>query len=449
MKRWIIVAAVLAVAGGAAAYVTTRGGGDAPSYRFVTVERGKIDSVVSATGTLSAVTTVQVGTQVSGLISKLYVDFNDKVEKGQLVAQLDTTLLDSNLRDVEASLERSQAELRQAERDLARITSLFEQGISAVADFNKAQYTYDIARASVKSSEASLARAKQNLAYATITAPVSGIVVERAVDVGQTVAASLSAPKLFTIANDLSEMQILAPVDESDIGQIKESQSVRFTVKTYPERTFTGTVKQVRLQSTIDQNIVNYTVVISVKNSDGALRPGMTATVEFIIASAADVLRVANAALRFRPPEAMLAEARERMQKELAARRAARGEGGEMGGAGDRGDGGGRPGRPGNGEGGGMPGGGFPGGMSGGRPGANGASGDRPQPTMLYYLKDGKLAMMPARPGITDGQFTEVRGPFLAEGMQVIAGMTQTAQTTSSNPFQPAQQSGPRPPGMF
>ena len=441
MKRWLIIAVVVAVAGGAAAYVTTRGGGDSPSYRFVTVERGTIDSVVSATGTLSAVTTVQVGTQVSGLIDELLVDFNDHVEKGQVIARLDTTLLESNLRDVEASLERSVAELRQAERDLERINSLFEQGISAIADLNKAQYTYDVAKASVKGSEASLERAKRNLAYATITAPVSGIVVERAVDVGQTVAASMSTPRLFTIANDLSEMQILAPVDESDIGQIKEGQAVRFTVKTYPERTFTGSVRQVRLQSTTEQNIVNYTVVIAVKNQDGKLLPGMTATVEFVVASVADVLKVANAALRFRPPDTLVAEARERMQQEFAARRAAAEAGGGQPGASDRPNGSGVPGM-------GM---GGPGsGSTAGGPNGHGAAGDRPQPTMLYYLKDGKLAMMPVRPGITDGQYTEVRGPFVEEGMQLISGLSQAAQTTTTNPFQPAQQSGrPRPPGMF
>ena len=448
MKRWIVIVAVVAVAGAAAAYVTTRGNGDAPSFRFATVERGTIDSVVSATGTLSAVTTVLVGTQVSGLIEELLVDFNDRVEKGQVIARLDTTLLKSNLRDVEASLERSVAELRQAERDLDRINSLYSQGISSIADLNKTQYTYDVAKASVKGSEASLERAKRNLAYATITAPVSGIVVERAVDVGQTVAASMSTPRLFTIANDLSEMQILAPVDESDIGQIKEGQSVRFTVKTYPERTFTGSVRQVRLQSTTEQNIVNYTVVIAVKNQDGKLLPGMTATVEFVVASVADVLKVANAALRFRPPDALLAEARARMEKEFAARRAAMEAGGGAGatGAGGAGAAGARPG----GTGGGVPGAGMGGGMTGAGANGNGAAGSRPQPTMLYYVKDGKLAMMPVRPGITDGQFTEVRGPFVEEGMQVIAGLTQGTQTTTSNPFQPAQQSSrPRPPGMF
>jgi len=434
MRRWMIVVAVVAVAAATGGWLLTRGNGEAPSYRFATVEKGDIDSVVSATGTLSAVTTVQVGTQVSGLIAELLVDFNDRVSKGQVIARLDTTLLETNLRDVEASVERSRAELKQAERDLERITSLYNQGISAVADYNKAQYTADVARAQVKSAEASLERARQNLAYATITAPVSGIVVERAVDVGQTVAASLSAPKLFTIANDLSEMQILSPVDESDIGQIKEGQPVRFTVKTYPDRTFTGVVRQVRLQSTIDQNIVNYTVVISVKNDDGKLLPGMTATVEFVVASAKDVLKVANAALRFRPSEAQLAEARERLRKQLEERAAARG------GATPGGEGAGPMGRPGGG-----------GGQE--RPGSGGNGGARGQRerSFLYYLDDeGRLSMMPVRPGITDGQFTEVRGPLLEEGRQVVTGMSQAAATQSSNPFQGTQSSGPpRPPGVF
>ena len=439
MNRWLIAVTAVVALGAGAAFVATRGDGSAPSYRLVTVERGKIDAVVSATGTLSAVTTVQVGTQVSGLISKLFVDFNDKVKKGQVIAQLDTTLLESSARDAEASLERSDADVAQTKRDLDRITALYAQGISAVADFNTAQYNYDVARASLKSAEAALARARQNIAYATIAAPVDGIVVERDVDVGQTVAASLSAPKLFVIANDLSEMQILASVDESDIGQIKEGQTVRFTVKTYPDRTFTGTVKQVRLQSTIDQNIVNYTVVISVANPDGKLLPGMTATVEFIVATADNALKVANAALRFRPPDALLAEARARMQKEFAARHAAAEAGG--GAAGTE-----RDGPPGGGQGIGT---GFPGGgMNRAAANGNGSNGSRPQPSMLYYLKDGNLEMMPVRPGITDGQFTEVRGPLVEEGMQVIAGMTQAAQATSANPF---QQQGERhgPPGGF
>ncbi len=422
-KRWFVLLAMLATAAAGLAFFSRSRHSDAVAYRFVTVERGNLDAVVSATGTLSAVTTVQVGTQVSGLIDQLLVDFNDRVEKGQVIARLDTTLLESNLRDAEAQLERNVAELRQAERELARLTSLWEQGIAAVADYNKAQYAAEVARAAVKGAEASLQRARRNLQYATITAPVSGVVVERAVDVGQTVAASLSAPKLFTIANDLSEMQILSAVDESDIGKIREGQAVRFTVKTYPDRQFTGTVKQVRLQSTVEQNVVTYPVVIAVKNPDGALLPGMTATVQFLVASATDVLKVPNGALRFRPPENLAAQARARMQQRLEAQRAARGEAPS----------GAEPAWP----------------RAGGHP--RGAPGEgNPSRVLLYYLDDeGLLAAMPVRAGITDGQFTEVRGPFLREGMQVIAGMTQPTAAAARNPFPPAAASGPRPPGMF
>jgi HlyD family secretion protein len=467
MKRWIIIVAAVVVAGAGTAYVvTSRRESSAPTYRFVTVDRGAIDSVVSATGTLSAVTTVQVGTQVSGLISKLFVDFNDKVTKDQVIAQLDTTLLESNLRDAEATLERSKADLWKAKQDLARLETLHQQGIAADSDYNTAQYNAQVAEASVKSSEATLARAKQNLGYATIKAPVSGTVVERDVDVGQTVASSLATPKLFVIANDLSEMQILAAVDESDIGQIKEGQTARFTVKAYPDRKFDGTVKQVRLQSTVDQNIVDYTVAISVKNSDGKLLPGMTATVEFVTANATDVFKVANAALRFRPPDAVAAKVRERLQKEMAARMAAGQQGGEHApvtaegtpgqGQAAQGNEERRAGQAGgaaaNGSAvGGPPNGAFP---AGGFPGANGgANGHGPRNmTLLYYLDEkGELTARPVHAGITDGQFTEIKGRDLQVGMKVIASMSSTAPTTSGNPFQPAAQpSGPgRPPGGF
>jgi HlyD family secretion protein len=437
VKKWIVLAVVVLLLGAGAYGFLSRKSADGTSYRFVTVEKGDLESVVSATGALSAVKTVQVGTQISGLISKLNVDFNDKVVAGQVIAQLDTTLLDTSIHDAEATLERNQAQLRQAERDYERIKTLHQQGISADVDFNTAQYNLDVARASVKSANATLERARQNLAYATITAPVSGTVVERDVDVGQTVAASLSAPKLFLIANDLSEMQILASVDESDIGQIREGQSVRFTVKAYQDRKFTGTVKQVRLQSTIDQNVVNYTVVVAVSNPDGKLLPGMTATVEFVVASAKDVLKVANAALRFRPSDAVVAEVRARLQKERAARMQA-GEGGPGGApgmpvpkTGAAGPGGAVPGVPGDANGRSEP-------LANGSRTANG-NGKPRELTLLYYLdKDGRITGTPVRTGITDGQYTEIRGRALEAGLQVIAGATQVAKAASANPFQPA-----------
>lgn len=425
MKKKLVLGVVLAVVAVVGyAYLANRQA-ETVSYRFVTLEQGDLEAVVTATGRLSAVTTVQVGTQISGLINALYVDFNDPVEKGQVIAQLDTTLLESNLRDAEATLDRQQAEVRQAQRDYERIKTLHAQGISPDADFNRVQHNLDVANAGVKSAEASLARARQNLAYATITAPVSGTVVERDVDVGQTVAASLAAPKLFLIANDLSQMQILASVDESDIGQIQEGQDARFTVTAYGDRTFSGSVRQVRLQSSIEQNVVSYTVVVDVDNPEGLLLPGMTATVEFLVSRVEDVLKVPNAALRFRPTDAMTAELRARRQREREQRGDAEGSLG-MG--------------PGGGGGRGMGSGGFPGGAPGGAGGGSGRT-----PTLLWFLdSDGRLDARPVRPGITDGQFTEVRGRDLEPGMPVIAGVTQAQASSSINPFQLQEQQQPR-----
>lgn len=458
--RIAIVVAILLVAAGAYALFSRKGNTTTGNYRFVTIEKGDLESVVSATGALSAVKTVQVGTQISGLISRMLVDFNDRVEAGQVIAQLDTTLLETSILDAEATRERNQAQLRQAQRDFDRLVVLHQQGIVADTDFNTAQYNLDIARAAVKSSDATAARARQNLAYATITAPVSGIVVERDVDVGQTVASSLSAPKLFLIANDLSEMQILASVDESDIGQIKQGQAVRFTVKAYQDRKFTGTVKQVRLQSTTEQNIVAYTVVIAVANPDGMLLPGMTATVEFLVATVADVLKISNAALRFRPSEAIAAQVRERLQKERAAAAsrptgqaagpgAPGGSGGPAGSASEGPDAGTSPGMvlP---RGAGLQNGtGFPGIAGGTRPagsgrGPGGGNGAR-ELTLLYFLDDsGALTAMPVRTGITDGQYTEIRGRKIEAGMRIITGMTAATQSTgATNPFQSSPQAGP------
>jgi HlyD family secretion protein len=287
-----------------------------------------------------------------------------------------------------------------------------------------------VARAQIKSAEASLARARQNLAYATITAPVSGIVVERAVDVGQTVAASLAAPRLFTIANYLSEMQILAPVDESDIGQIKEGRRPLHR-QDLPRRTFTGVVKQVRLQSTIDQNIVNYTVVISVPTRRHvAARHDRHRRVRGCSAERPRWQRRAC----FRPSRRSSPGAAHAKQLEERPRRGRR-----------------RCGR--------GPAAGAPRRRKAGRGRRRQARRLRRQRNRaraaraivpLLPRRSGKLAMMPVRPGITDGQYTEVRGPFLEEGMQVIAGMSQAAATPSTNPFQGTQTSGPRrPPGIF
>ncbi|RMF63970.1 MAG: efflux RND transporter periplasmic adaptor subunit [Bacteroidetes bacterium] len=431
MKKILILVLVLVLAGSGWWLVGRDGQADVNPYRFVTIERGDLEAVVSATGQLEAVTTVQVGTQVSGIVSKIFVDFNDRVRQGQVIALIDTTLLASAVREAEANLERAQAQFEQAQREFERIRDLYEKQFATEIEYNQARYNYDVARATVKSARINLERAQRNLGYATIRAPISGVVVERNVDVGQTVQASFSAPQLFLIANDLARMQILASVDESDIGHIREGQEVRFSVQAYDDRTFSGTVRQVRLQSQVQENVVNYTVVVDVDNRDGWLLPGMTATVDFIIDRREDVLKVPNAALRFRPTEAMMQAARERMARRrenlpdsvrarMAERRrdAAGGAGRAFGGNGSAA------------------------GEAAGRRAANVA-------TLWYLDEQGQPAMLRVRTGLTDGQYTEVSGPGLEEGMQVIAGVTRTSgEEGTTNPFQSNQGRRP-PPGGF
>ena len=443
MKKLLLLGAVLVLTG-ATIWYFNRGGEEAVSpYRFVTLEQGDLEAVVSSTGTLDAVTTVQVGTQVSGIISHIYVDFNDNVRRGQIIARIDTTLLTSAVRDAEANVERNKAQLRQAQREHERLKGLYDKQFITEVEFNQAEYNLDIAVAATKSAEISLERARQNMSYATIYAPISGTVIERNVDVGQTVAASFSAPQLFLIADDLSRMEILASVDESDIGMIKDGQMARFTVQAYPDENFTGIVRQVRLQSTIQENVVNYTVVVDVNNEEGKLLPGMTATVDFLIETAEDVLKISNAALRFRPTEAMMTEARERMQRMREERMANTPDSLRQ-----------QRGQRGNGQDGGQRGqGGFAGfsaqGGQGGF-GGRGGQGNSDFTTLWYLDEEGNLMMAPARIGITDGTMTEIRSRRLEPGMQIIAGVTQAAQRESSNnPFQNNQQSGRRRPGGF
>ena len=284
-----------------AAWFYNRGNaGEAPIYRTATIERGSVKSTVSATGTLSAVKTIQVGTQVSGQIADIYVDYNDHVRKGQLLARIDPTLQNQTVEEAQAQLERALATMEQVQGDYARNKELYDLKFIAASEFSAVQSNFSVQKANVKSAQIALDRARQNLAYTRIYAPIDGVVVERNVDVGQTVAANFSAPQLFLIANDLFDMQILALVDESDIGTIKTGQAVEFTVQAYPDETFTGTVQQVRLQSKTQDNVVNYTVVVGVKNTTGKLLPGMTATAQFLTGYAQNVLVVPNSALRVR-----------------------------------------------------------------------------------------------------------------------------------------------------
>lgn len=429
-RNWIILA-VLAVAVALGAWIYQRATADkAPPYRFVAVERGDIEASVAATGSLGAVTTVTVGTQVSGRVVEIHADFNDRVKKGQLIARIDPTLLQQSVLDAQAGLERARAEAEKAAVEYRRNLGLFEQKVLTEIEFNTAKYAQAVAIANVKSAQVALARAQQNLAYTDIHAPIDGIVVERNVSVGQTVAASLSAPQLFLIANDLSQMQILASVSESDIGSIRKEQPVTFNVQAFPNETFTGVVEQVRLQSTTTENIVNYTVVVTVANPGEKLLPGMTASANFITGEARGILSVPNAALRLRPTEAMLAE----LRKE---------RGGDAAGAG-----------PGAGA--------VAGANAGADPGArsasarpttgSGARGDRsPDAAALWTLDgEGKLSRLRVHTGLTDGQRTEVSGEGVAEGLQVIAGAGQAAAApaATTSPFQSPMR-GPRQPGGF
>jgi HlyD family secretion protein len=425
MKKITLAVLVLALVGAGAWYAYSDSSPPAAKYRFAKVERGDLESIVSSTGTLSAVSTVQVGTQVSGTIAKIFVDFNQKVRQGELIALIDTTFLAASVRDADSNLDRARTQLNHAEREQRRIKALFDKNMASASDLDQAQYSLELAKSGLKSAQAALDRARINLRYASIYAPIDGTVISRPVDAGQTVAASFSAPTLFLIANDLSQMQILANVDESDIGQIAEGQQARFTVQAYPGRTFQGQVSQVRLQPTTIQNVVNYTVVVSVANEEGLLLPGMTTTVDFMIERVQDVLKVPNAALRFRPSTEMMAEFRKQMEQQGGAwgqgrEGAADGEqgsrrGGEAGGPDQARGGEGRGNRSwGGGEAGGF--GGF---------GAGGMGGGRPRDVARLWCLDeqGKLKVIRVRTGITDGQMTEVRAEELAEGQEVISAL--------------------------
>lgn len=277
-------------------------------FTYTTLEKGEIESIVSSTGTLEAINTVDVGTQISGTVKHIYVDFNDKVKKGQLLAQMDLKLLRTNLSNAEASLAIADVQLNQAKDTYEREKILFEKDVISQQQFLNTKFTYEKAVSSKKAALAGMQTTKANIDYAHITSPIDGTITNRNVEEGQTVAASFATPTLFTIAEDLSKMQILADVDESDIGYINNTMHVRFTVQTYPDKIFQGIVSQIRLQPIKINNVVNYQVVVDVDNKNGLLLPGMTVNLEFITNSAKNVLLINNSALRFRPNEIMLDE---------------------------------------------------------------------------------------------------------------------------------------------
>lgn len=314
MKRLFFIIFAVVILGGAAFWWFTRDKNGELTYRTDVISRGDILVAISATGTLNAVTTVQVGSQVSGTIAKLYADFNSQVTEGQLLAQLDPTFLQASVNEQRANYDRAQAQVNDAQRTYGRTNELFSRGLVSQADMDAATTALETAKASARQSKAALDRAEVNLKYATIRAPISGVVISRDVDVGQTVAASLQAPTIFTIAEDLSRMQVEASIDEADIGNVRQGQRVTFRVDSYPEDEFEGTVSQIRLAPVVEQNVVTYNVIIDVANPEQKLMPGMTATVSVEVARKDDVLLVPLQALRFTPqginPQEALRQAR-------------------------------------------------------------------------------------------------------------------------------------------
>lgn len=399
-RKLVVVVAVLVVAAGAGfairryAFTTA-----APNFRFVTVERGDVQATVSATGTLNAVTTINVGTQVSGQVAALFADFNDKVRKGQLLARIDPTIAQQAVADAQANLGRFRAQTAQAERDQKRNRELLAAGLITASVAEQGEAALTVAQASEKSAQIALSRAQQSLSYTSIYAPIDGVVVERNVNLGQTVAASLQAPQLFLIANDLTQMRILAQVGESDIGKIEKGQTARFTVQALPDHPFTGTVQQVRLQSTMVDNVVNYTVVVTLENPNRELLPGMTARVDFLVKSASGVLKVSNAALRYKPTEELLAQLGPTATPSPSPATAGPGTGRAP------------------------------------RRGESSRTSAAPQSGSMYVLDAaGHLQRVRVRTGLSDGSFTEIEGRAVVEGMKVIAGLIPTKASTSASP---------------
>lgn len=379
---------------------------NASNYTFVVLTKGNVESTISSTGTLNPVTEVTVGTQVSGTIEKVLVDFNDRVKKGQIIAVLDSALLQMAVNDVKADLLKAEAQFDEAQFSYKRDEQLFTKGLMSESDFQTVKTTLKTAEAGLMTARTALQRAIQNLNYAIIRSPINGTVTARSVEAGQTVAASFSTPTLFTIAQDLSKMEIKASVDESDIGQIKVGQAARFTVQAYPAETFEGKVKQIRLEPTTSSNVVNYTVVVSADNKDNLLLPGMTATVEFVVDHKTDVLVVANSALRFQPSDKDLAEAQKRMQAALP-----------------------------------LP---PPDSVGHTMRQSNPAGNVSIDWKRLWYLdKDGKLVAAPVQVGISDGANTEILGNHFLAGMKVINGSETEAKT---EPASQSSNNGPPPP---
>jgi HlyD family secretion protein len=417
-RIFLLVFAVLLLAG--TGYGFWRWGNGRKEIPYVTlpVQRANITQVVSSTGTLQAVVTVVVGSQVSGTIDKLFADFNTKVKAGQVVAQLNQDKFKAAVDQARANVLAAQSNRAKAEvsvadarRTLERNRELRKRELMAQSEQDAAQTAYDAAVAQLEVNKAQTAQAQAalnqslvDLNNTVIRSPVDGIVISRNVDVGQTVAASLQAPTLFTIANDLSKMEVHTNVDEADVGNVTEKQEVTFTVDAFPARRFRGRVHQVRHAPTIVQNVVTYDAVVRIDNKELLLKPGMTANVQFLVSRQEDVLAIPNMAMRFKPPEEkqeaqeLLRQDQSRAAPSVGARRTS-------------------------------------------RSGQGGGAGRGPRRLRIYVLRNSKAQPVEVELGITDGSKTEVKGGDVKENDDVIIGMAGGAasqgQSGIANPFQP------------
>ena len=305
-KLWACVLAVIACVAVAAFVVVSGKKKQTVEFQTARVVRGNLQTTITATGTIEPVTSVTVGTQVSGIVARLYVDYNSVVKKGQVIAELDKTNLISELNAQKASLSTAQSQLSYQEANFNRYKTLYDKGLVSADEFENARLSYQQARNQVATARESVQRAQTNLGYATITSPIDGVVLSKSVEEGQTVAASFNTPELFTIAQDLTDMRVIADIDEADIGGVKEGQRVLFAVDAFPDDQFEGSVTQVRQQATTESNVVTYEVVISAPNNELKLKPGLTANVTIYTLEKNDVLTVPSKALRFTPVAAVL-----------------------------------------------------------------------------------------------------------------------------------------------
>jgi len=388
------------------------------TFDTVKVEKGNISNNVTSTGTVEAMVTVEVGTQVSGIIEHVYVDFNDNVKQGQVLARLDETSLRAQLEQSQATVDQAQAQLTYQEATYNRLKSLYDKDLIAQADYDQALFNYQNSKASLNNARSALDRAEVNLAYATIYSPIDGVVLNRAIEEGQTVAASFNTPEMFTIANDLTRMEVQASVDEADIGKVKEGQRVEFTVDSYPEETFEGSVSQVRLKPVTTNNVVTYDVIFSAPNPEKKLMPGMTASATIYVQEKQNTLVLSGKAMRFTPDTDYLMK----MMKKTGP------EGAPVGTSGIPSAEQGADGRA----------------IPAGLPSADSLPGI-PEGTKTVWLKyeKGGIRPVPVTVGIENGSTVEILSG-LSEGDEVVISMTNTAKKAAKR-----SNAGPGGPPMF